>query len=66
MAKVVGFNEKVYKRFTCYKCAAIVEYTPSEVIKLYGGNLSTPLTDEGVIIRGLNCPNCGEFHRTNH
>lgn len=65
MAKIIGFDEKVYKRFTCCECAAIVEYTPNEITPLYGGGLRHPLTDEGTIIRGLNCPNCGKFHRTN-
>ena len=59
MVKVIGFDEKVSKRFTCYECGAIVEYTPSE-------DKFTDRTDEGTKIKGLNCPNCGEFHRTNH
>lgn len=58
MAKVVGWSLEVYKQFTCSDCAAIVEYSPIEVI-------TTDRTDEGVPIKGLNCPNCGEFHRTN-
>lgn len=58
MAKVVGFDPKVYKRFTCWQCAAIVEHTPSE-------DKFTDRTDEGSKISGLNCPNCGAFHRTN-
>lgn len=63
MAKVIRFDETKYKRFTCYNCLAIVEYAPNEVVtKTYGG---MPATDEGTIIKGLNCPNCGDFHRTN-
>lgn len=58
MPKVIGFDEKVNKRFTCYECGAIVEYKPNEVV-------TTNRTDEGAKIKGLNCPNCGEFHRTN-
>lgn len=59
MAKVVGWSHEVYKQFTCWHCAAIVEYTPSE-------DKFTDHTDEGTRIKGLNCPNCGEFHRTNN
>jgi transcription initiation factor IIE alpha subunit len=64
MAKVIGYDEKVYKRFTCGNCGAIVEYAPNEIIqKLYSdGN---PATDEGCKIKGLKCPGCNEFHRTN-
>jgi hypothetical protein len=58
MAKVAGFDEKVYKRFTCHECAAIVEYAPNE-------DQYTERTDEGCKIKGLKCPNCGAFHRTN-
>jgi transcription initiation factor IIE alpha subunit len=58
MAKVIGFDEKVYKRFTCYHCAAIVQYAPNE-------DKFTDKTDEGTKIKGLFCPNCNEFHRTN-
>lgn len=58
MAKVIGFDQKVMKQFTCRNCGAIVEYAPSE-------DTFTDRTDEGCNIRGLNCPNCGDFHRTN-
>lgn len=58
MAKVVGFDEKVMKRFTCSECGAIVEYAPTE-------DKFTNRTDEGAKIKGLHCPNCGNFHRTN-
>ncbi len=60
MAKVIGFDQKVMKQFTCYKCGAIVEYSPIE-------DKFTDRTDEdeGYKIRGLACPNCGEFHCTN-
>ena len=58
MAKVIGFDPKVMKQFTCRNCGAIVEYAPCE-------DKSTDRTDEGTKIRGLNCPNCGQFHRTN-
>lgn len=58
MATVIGYDERVYKKFTCCKCAAIVQYTPNEVKE-------TDRKDEGCTIYGLNCPNCGNFHRTN-
>lgn len=58
MAKVVGFEEKLMKKFTCWNCFAIVEYAPGEA-------KFTDRTDEGCKIKGLNCPNCGAFHRTN-
>ena len=58
MAKVIGYDEKVYKQFTCSECGAIVQYAPNE--DRYDGR-----TDEGTKIRGLDCPGCGAFHRTN-
>lgn len=58
MAKVVGYDSSVVRRFVCTECGAIVEYVPTEVIK-------TDRTDEGVRIEGLKCPGCGEFQRTN-
>lgn len=58
MAKVIGYDERVYKKFTCWDCGAIVQYVPNEV-------KDTGNTDEGCRIMGLTCPNCGEFHRTN-
>ncbi len=59
MAKVIGFDPKVLKQFTCRECSAIIEYTPNE-------DKFTNRTDEGCQIKGLDCPNCGKFHRTNH
>ncbi len=58
MAKVVGFDNSVFKQFTCRECGAIVQYAPNE-------DKYTDRTDEGRKITGLTCPNCGEFHRTN-
>lgn len=58
MANVIGYDTKVCKQFTCRDCGAIVEYKPNET--QYTGN-----TDEGTKIKGLNCPACGSFHRTN-
>ncbi len=58
MATIVGQDDKVYKRFTCMNCGAIVQYVPNE--EVYTGQ-----TDEGCRIKGLNCPGCGHFRRTN-
>lgn len=59
MATVIGIDESKYLKFTCYWCARIIQYTRNEIVK-------TDRTDEGCRIMGLNCPNCGEFHRTNY
>lgn len=58
MAKVIGYDESVYKKFTCRNCGAIVQYAPSE-------DQYTDRTDEGQKIKGLHCPGCAAFHRTN-
>lgn len=58
MATIVGYDEKVYKRFTCMHCSAIVQYTLNEV--QWNGQ-----TDEGCKIMGLYCPGCGQWLRTN-
>lgn len=64
MAKVIRFDPKINKKFTCLECGAIVEYSPNEAVQKYW-NSSVPATDEGTKIIGLNCPNCSSFHRTN-
>lgn len=58
MAKIIGYDESVYKKFTCVGCGAIVQYTPCE-------DQFTDRTDAGTKIKGLRCPGCGGFHRTN-
>ena len=58
MAKVIGFDPKAQKQFTCRDCYAIVEYVITEIQP--NGH-----KDEGVPIIGLRCPNCLQFHRTN-
>lgn len=58
MATIVGIDTSKYKRFTCSYCCSIVEYAPSE-------DQYTLRTDEGTRIKGLNCPACHTFHRTN-
>lgn len=64
MAKVIGFDPKSLKQFTCYDCGAIVEHSRQEEMWQYTSS-GTKLTDEGEHIKGLNCPNCGNFHRAN-
>ena len=58
MAKVIGYDPSVMKQFTCRHCGAIVEYAPHE-------DQVTNETDDGTKIKGLRCPSCGKFHRTN-
>ena len=58
MAKVIGFAPKVMKQCTCWECGAVIEYAPNEP-------KSNGQTDEGVPIKGITCPNCHEFKRTN-
>jgi hypothetical protein len=64
MAKIIGYDETKYKQFTCRECAAIVEYAPNEA-KTKLSEDGRPCTDEGTHIKGLTCPGCGVFHRTN-
>ena len=59
MATVIGYDKSLTKQFICSACTAIVEYTPNE-------DVYTDKTDEGRKIKGLYCPNCRTFHRTNH
>lgn len=58
MAKVVGFEEKLYKRYTCRDCCAIIECAPNEIYW-------NEQTDEGSKIMVVDCPNCGKQIRTN-
>lgn len=58
MATIIGYDESKKKKFTCHECGAIVEYWPCE-------DKNTNRTDEGTTIKGLNCPGCCTFHRTN-
>lgn len=55
MAKVIGFNPKLMKQCTCRKCAAIIEYSLTEVVELkefdYTGGYD--------LVKTLLCPNCG-------
>ena len=55
--KVVGRDQDVVKKITCRNCAAVLEYTPSDVRNLWSG------TDYGGGpdgADGFNCPNCGK------
>ena len=61
MVKIVGRDESVVKKITCRNCAAMLEYTPSEVRNLWSGS------DYGggsAGADGFNCPSCGEEVRT--
>ena len=55
MAKVIGFDPKLMKQCTCRNCAAIIEYSLTEVKKHihhdYGGGSEMVYT--------ITCPNCG-------
>ena len=55
MAKVVGRDESVVKRSTCKNCAAIIEYTPNEVLSYYASDYGGG-RDEYF---KMTCPNCG-------
>ena len=55
MAKVIGFDPKSLKQFTCYDCGAIVEYNKFEA-RLQYSDSGQKLTDEGTRIIGLTCP----------
>ena len=65
MAKVIGHEPKLVKRCTCQNCAAIIEYTRSEIKNRFYKD-GMPMTDEGRRIEGITCPDCKEFVRTNH
>lgn len=56
MAKVVGFDESVKRRATCYECAAIVEYTKGEIQTHNGIDYSGG--SDGM--EYVKCPNCSE------
>ena len=56
--RVIGRSSAVVKKCTCYNCGAIIEYLPKHV-------RNTDRKDEGTTIRGLPCPECGDFIRTN-
>ena len=59
MAKVIGFDPKLLHTTKCRKCAAIIEYSKSELQEFvhhdYGGGHD--------IVTYIVCPNCGnEVH----
>jgi hypothetical protein len=62
MAKVIGRDERAVKRITCRNCAAIVEYTPSEVRNLWRGKDYSGCSYGA---DGFNCPNCNQEIHTN-
>ena len=61
MAKVVGRDDRAVKRITCRECAAIVEYTPSEVRNLWSGKDYSGGSDGA---DGFNCPSCNHLIHT--
>lgn len=56
--RIVGTDPRIKKRCTCYNCGSVIEYLPKHI-------RDTCRKDEGEIIRGLDCPGCGNFIRTN-
>lgn len=58
MAKIIGYESKLLRQVTCRECTAIIEYKPNEPV--YNGQI-----DEHTKIKGLYCPECSEFIRTN-
>ena len=61
MLKIVGVDESVYKRITCYNCASIVQYTESDIsVKVCGKDYSGGSDGH----EGFNCPSCGSLIKT--
>ena len=58
MVIVEGYDQSRYKKLTCYYCYAILKYSPID--EEYTGE-----TDEGTSIKGIECPSCFNFIRTN-
>lgn len=55
MVAVVGKDDKAVKRVTCRECAAILEYTPHEVQRRSGTDISGGPDGE----EWVPCPACG-------
>ncbi len=55
MAKVIGFDPKLMKQCTCRNCAAIIEYSLTEVKK----HIEHDYDDDSEIVYTITCPNCG-------
>ena len=56
--RIVGTDPRFKKKCSCHNCGSIIEYLPKHV-------RNTSNKDEGETIRGLDCPGCGNFIRTN-
>ena len=56
MIKVIGRDDAAVKQITCRSCAARLEYTPSDVQKLWRGTDIGGGADGG---DGFRCPQCG-------
>lgn len=54
MVQVVGKDQSAVKRVTCKQCASILEYTPSEVKKQEGRDISGGPDGR----EWINCPSC--------
>jgi transcription elongation factor Elf1 len=54
MAAVIGYDQIVYKRFTCFRCKAIVEYHPLDVVLL-------EKTDQQNRRYAVECPSCHRY-----
>lgn len=63
MAKVVGQDQSAYKRITCRRCAAIVEYVENEVrlLRNYADIDGGRNVEYGII-----CPQCSNEIITKH
>jgi RNase P subunit RPR2 len=54
MVKVVGKDESAVKRKTCFNCASVLEYTPSDVKE----RTVSDYTGSKDLVRYVICPNC--------
>ncbi len=57
MVQVVGKDQSAVKRVTCKSCASILEYTPSEVKKQEGRDISGGPDGR----EWIECPVCYTF-----
>lgn len=55
--RVVGTDEGAVKKITHKNCAAVIEYTPSDVRLLWSGK---DYSGGSAGAKGFTCPHCGE------
>jgi RNase P subunit RPR2 len=55
MVQIVGNDPQAVKRTTCRNCAAVLEYTPSEVKEYHGKDYSGGSDGK----EWIDCPRCG-------